>query len=68
MSALQAPAKMLINGAFVESKATEFIDVHNPATQEVVSRTPKCTQEELQVSCTQLVLAYTHRRRRAMVY
>lgn len=45
-----APAKMLINGAFVESKATEFLDVHNPATQEVVSRTPKSTPEELQAA------------------
>ncbi|XP_071800445.1 probable methylmalonate-semialdehyde/malonate-semialdehyde dehydrogenase [acylating], mitochondrial [Asterias amurensis] len=40
--------KMFINGEFVESKATEWIDVHNPATNEVVTRVPKCTQDEME--------------------
>ena len=34
--------KMLIDGKMVESEADKFIDVHNPATQDVVSRTVFC--------------------------
>ena len=40
--------KLFINGEFVESKATEFIDVCNPATNEVVTRVPKATQREME--------------------
>jgi len=39
--------KMFINGKFTESSAKEHIDVLNPATQEVVTRVPLCTQEEM---------------------
>ena len=38
---------LYINGKFVESKATQFIDVHNPATQELVSRVPIALSSEL---------------------
>jgi len=31
----------------VESKTTQYYDIHNPATQEVVARTPLATQEEM---------------------
>lgn len=37
--------KLLIDGEWVESKATQFYDVHNPATQELVSRVPQATPE-----------------------
>ncbi|CAL8090071.1 unnamed protein product [Orchesella dallaii] len=40
--------KLFINGQFVESKATEWIDLHNPATNEVVTRVPKATQSEME--------------------
>ncbi|XP_068215352.1 probable methylmalonate-semialdehyde/malonate-semialdehyde dehydrogenase [acylating], mitochondrial [Palaemon carinicauda] len=40
--------KLFINGKFLESKTKDFIDVHNPATNEVVTRVPKATQEEMQ--------------------
>lgn len=39
--------KMFIDGKFVDSKATEWIDLHDPATNEIVTRVPKCTQEEM---------------------
>lgn len=39
--------KNFINGKFEESKATTWIDVRNPATQEVVCRVPQTTPEEL---------------------
>lgn len=38
---------MYIDGKLVESSSKEFFDVVNPATQEIVTRTPLCTQEEL---------------------
>lgn len=47
-SAAAAPTtKLFINGKFVESKTNDWIDVHNPATNEVVTRVPKATQEEM---------------------
>jgi len=36
-----------IGGSWVASKATEFLDVHNPATGEVIARTPLSTGEDL---------------------
>jgi len=37
----------VINGKFVDSAATEWFDVLNPATQEVVTQVPQSTHEEL---------------------
>ncbi|XP_072031400.1 probable methylmalonate-semialdehyde/malonate-semialdehyde dehydrogenase [acylating], mitochondrial [Amphiura filiformis] len=45
-----ATTKLFINGEFVESKTTEWIDVHNPATNEVVTRVPKATPDEMQAA------------------
>ncbi|MCY1280978.1 Methylmalonate-semialdehyde dehydrogenase [acylating] [compost metagenome] len=39
--------KLLINGQFVESKTTQWRDVVNPATQEVLARVPFATEEEM---------------------
>ncbi len=39
--------KLLINGQFVESKAREWRDVVNPATQEVLARVPMCGAGEV---------------------
>merc|ERR1719244_192539 len=39
--------KLFIDGKFVESQTTDWIDVHNPATNEVVGRVPKATQAEM---------------------
>ncbi|MFZ6049279.1 CoA-acylating methylmalonate-semialdehyde dehydrogenase [Pseudomonas sp. CR3202] len=39
--------KLLINGEFVESRTTEWRDVVNPATQEVLARVPFATQDEM---------------------
>lgn len=49
---LAAPAtiKMLVNGEFKESKATKFYDVINPATGDVIAKTPQCTQEEMKAA------------------
>lgn len=40
----------LIGGKFIESQATEVIDVINPATQEVVSQVPLTTKEEFKAA------------------
>ena len=39
--------KLLIGGQFVESKTTEWRDVINPATQEVIARVPFATKDEV---------------------
>lgn len=39
--------KLLINGEFIDSKTTQWRDVINPATQEVLARVPLATGEEL---------------------
>jgi len=39
--------KLLINGEFVESNATEWRDIVNPATQEVLARVPFATKAEV---------------------
>lgn len=39
--------KNFINGVFEESKATKWIDLYNPATQELLCRVPQSTPEEL---------------------
>jgi len=39
--------KLLINGEFVESKSTQWRDIVNPATQEVLARVPFATAEEM---------------------
>lgn len=38
---------MVIDGKKVVSEGTQFFDVHNPATGELVARTPQCTPSEL---------------------
>lgn len=38
---------MFLNGKKVQSESNAFYDVHNPATGEVIARTPQCTPSEL---------------------
>ncbi|SIT39206.1 methylmalonate-semialdehyde dehydrogenase, oxidoreductase protein [Paraburkholderia piptadeniae] len=40
-------AKLLIDGEFTESRTTEWRDIVNPATQEVLARVPFATKEEV---------------------
>ncbi|AMM25921.1 CoA-acylating methylmalonate-semialdehyde dehydrogenase [Variovorax sp. PAMC 28711] len=42
-----ATVKLLIGGKFIESKTTEWRDVVNPATQEVLARVPFATAAEV---------------------
>lgn len=45
----RAPAttKLFLDGKFVESKTNKWIDLHNPATNEVISRVPEATDAEM---------------------
>ena len=47
VAALATTVKLLINGQFVDSKTTQWRDVVNPATQEVLARVPFATAEEI---------------------
>lgn len=42
--------KLLINGELVESSTTQWRDVVNPATQEILARVPFATPEEIQAA------------------
>ncbi|XP_063228858.1 probable methylmalonate-semialdehyde/malonate-semialdehyde dehydrogenase [acylating], mitochondrial [Bacillus rossius redtenbacheri] len=42
--------KLFIDGKFVESQTSEWIDLHNPATNEVVTRVPKSTRSEMEAA------------------
>ena len=50
--------KHLIGGRLVESRSTEWRDVVNPATQEVVARVPFATREELELAVSAAQEAY----------
>lgn len=39
--------KLFIDGQFVESKATEWVDLNDPATNELVTKVPVSTQDEM---------------------
>ena len=43
----EVPTPLMIGGKLVQSKTTEWRDVINPATQEVVAKVPFATREEL---------------------
>uniref|UniRef100_A0A8C5K259 methylmalonate-semialdehyde dehydrogenase (CoA acylating) n=1 Tax=Jaculus jaculus TaxID=51337 RepID=A0A8C5K259_JACJA len=39
--------KLFIDGKFVDSKTDKWIDIHNPATNEVIGRVPQSTKAEM---------------------
>ncbi|MEO6021850.1 MAG: CoA-acylating methylmalonate-semialdehyde dehydrogenase, partial [Burkholderiales bacterium] len=42
--------KLLINGEFVESRSTQWRDIVNPATQEILARVPFATGDEMEAA------------------
>jgi malonate-semialdehyde dehydrogenase (acetylating)/methylmalonate-semialdehyde dehydrogenase len=50
--------KLLINGQFVESKTTEWREVINPATQQVLARVPFATNEEINAAVASAKAAF----------
>ncbi|BBI67533.1 hypothetical protein PKHYL_17240 [Psychrobacter sp. KH172YL61] len=39
--------QQLINGQFVQSNTDEWIDITDPATQEVIAKVPQTTNDEI---------------------
>ncbi len=50
--------KLLIDGQLVESKAREWRDIVNPATQEVLARVPMCDADEVDAAVKSAAKAY----------
>ncbi|XP_070536166.1 probable methylmalonate-semialdehyde/malonate-semialdehyde dehydrogenase [acylating], mitochondrial [Ptychodera flava] len=50
--------KYVIDNEFLDSKTTEWLDVHNPATNEVVTRVPKNTKDEMEAAVASAKAAY----------
>lgn len=50
--------KNYINGKAVESKTTEWIDLFNPATNEVIGKVPNSTKDEMQEALESSKAAY----------
>ena len=51
-------AKLLIDGKFVESTTTEWRDIVNPATQDVVGRVPFVTADEVDAAVASAAKAF----------
>lgn len=49
-SAAVPKTKLFINGQFVDSETSDWIDIHNPATNEVIGRVPLATQKEMEAA------------------
>lgn len=50
--------KLFIDGQFVESKTSNWIDLTNPANNEVIGRVPEATQDELNAALESAKKAY----------
>lgn len=50
--------KLYIDGKPVESKTNDWIDLHNPATNELVTRVPKSTKQEMELAVASAKKAY----------
>ena len=50
--------KLLINGEFVESASTEWRDIVNPATQEILARVPFATRAEVNAAVSAAQAAF----------
>jgi malonate-semialdehyde dehydrogenase (acetylating)/methylmalonate-semialdehyde dehydrogenase len=50
--------KLWLDGKPVESKTKEWIDLHNPATNEVITRVPKATKAEMDAAVASCKTAY----------
>lgn len=55
---LQEKVPLFINGKFVQSKTDKWIDLRNPATNEVICKVPQATKEEMQQAADAAAEAY----------
>lgn len=49
---------LFIDGAFVDSQTADWIELNNPATQEIIARVPVATEDEMQRAVTSAKAAY----------
>ncbi|MDR2153435.1 MAG: aldehyde dehydrogenase family protein, partial [Burkholderiaceae bacterium] len=61
-----ATVKLLIDGEFVESKATQWREVVNPATQQVLARVPFATPREIDAAVAAAKAAFKTWRKTAI--
>ncbi|KZS95962.1 methylmalonate-semialdehyde dehydrogenase [Sistotremastrum niveocremeum HHB9708] len=66
-SATGGTTKNFIGGEFVESKAEKWIDVHDPATQTLLSRVPETTSDEFEQAVSAAEEAFKSWRRTSVV-
>jgi len=50
--------KLYINGEFIESQTDQWIELRNPATQELVTRVPQATPQELAYAADSAAAAF----------
>ncbi|XP_067939225.1 probable methylmalonate-semialdehyde/malonate-semialdehyde dehydrogenase [acylating], mitochondrial [Watersipora subatra] len=50
--------KLFLDGKFVESKTNEWVDLHNPATNEVITKVPVATQAEMEAAVSSCAKAF----------
>ncbi|KAJ1666046.1 hypothetical protein IW140_005856 [Coemansia sp. RSA 1813] len=65
--AAAAQTKLFMNGQFIDSQTTEWIDVRNPATQALVTQVPKTTSKELDEAAHNAQLAFRDWRRTSVI-
>jgi malonate-semialdehyde dehydrogenase (acetylating)/methylmalonate-semialdehyde dehydrogenase len=58
VAAETATVKLLLDGKFIESKTSEWHDVINPATQEVLAQVPFATDDEINAAVASAKAAY----------
>lgn len=59
LSSSAPTVKLLIGGKFVDSQTDQWINNYNPATQEVVSRVPCATQDEMNAAASAAQKAFS---------
>lgn len=50
--------KLFIDGQFIESKTSDWVDLHNPATNELVTKVPNSTRSEMDAAVASCEKAY----------
>ena len=60
--------KNFLDNKFVESKATQWIDLHDPATNNLVTRVPQSTDEELKAAVESAKKAFPEWRKTSILH
>ncbi len=51
MSEQAKKLKYCVNGEWLTSKTSTYMNCYNPSTGEVIAQAPQCTAEEVGISC-----------------